>query len=209
MAKISSSVEICNLALIRIGHSPIVSLDESDGNDTLQAEMCKLCYDQARMSLLSRYNWTFAVTQKKLDTEVNDENRIESIYKYQYNLPNDFLKLISVKDNEFNYLRPIAGIRPPYVMESGYLFTDWKPCRIGYIFNTEDIPKFSPMFIDCLVLELAMRLTKVFVDSTTYFQILQMEFANLIRDAERSDCQQIILDTVQSYPILGESLGAL
>lgn len=219
MAKVSNALEICNLALLMIGQHTIPSLDENGDSDTLQAETCRAFYDQARMSLLSRYNWTFALSrfkygETKYDSSENrkkdrekylSKNEIE--YNYKYQLPHDFLKLVSVKDGENKDLLPITGCKPPYSLEGVSLFCDTFPCRILYVHDVENVLHFSSMFIDCLVLELATRLTKIFNDSTTYKQQLEIDFARLIDEAKRLDCQQIMLDSIKSYPMLFSTLG--
>lgn len=210
MAKVTSELDICNLALLTVGHHTISSLDKNGDNDTLQAETCRAFYDQARMSLLSRYNWTFALSRWKYDDrdQYYDDSGV-SEYKYVYPLPRDFLKLVFVRDNMHHDLIPITGMKPPYSLESGYLFTDTHPCRIVYVSNAEDISKFSPAFVDSLILELAIRFTKILNDSTTYKQHLTFDLERIINEAKRVDCQQIILGQVQSFPLLASTLGAI
>ena len=60
--KVSSEIEICNLALIRIEQSTIASMDDK----SVQAQTCKAMYEQAKSSLLARYNWSFAIKKAKL-----------------------------------------------------------------------------------------------------------------------------------------------
>ena len=215
MAKISSQLEICNLALLTIGQHSISSLDKNrdDLEESLQAETCNAFYDQARMSLLSRYSWSFALNIARY--EDNSDEYTTSVkkslwnYTYEYQLPEDFLKLVAVRDDMHNNLSPIAGQKPPYAIYRNTLFSDVFPCKLVYVMDEENITAFSPLFIDCLVYDLAIRLTKIFNDSTTFLQMLQMNFDKKIAEAKSSDCRQIILDTIHNPPIISTHLGAI
>ena len=56
--KISSKIEICNLALARIEQSSISSYEDED---SMQAQYCRMSYEQSKSALLSQYSWSFAI----------------------------------------------------------------------------------------------------------------------------------------------------
>jgi hypothetical protein len=203
---ISSQIDVCNLALLRINQSSISSLDE----DSLQGKACRQNFDQSRSSLLSQYNWTFAIDRAPLN-EVPDGNGnppyIPLEYSRRFTLPQGFLRLVAVYNSTNQKLIAINGVKRPYLLEGGYLLTDQSECKIKYIKDMKEIPKFSPLFIDCFVLDLAIRLSKFFNDSSAYLQQLQMEYMQELGRAKISDCQQTMLEGVVSYPMLEESWG--
>ena len=60
---VSSSVEICNLALDYLGTGNIISLDEQFNDN---AKLCKRWYDVTRKSLLKDLNASFAIKEELL-----------------------------------------------------------------------------------------------------------------------------------------------
>lgn len=195
--KISSKVEICNLALLRVGHNSISSFED---DSSLQAKTCRLTYEQSKSYLLSQYSWTFAIASKNLNKL--DEPEAIREYRYRYALPEGFLRLVGVYGAFDKKIIALGDTKKPYVLEGQCLLTDIETCKIKYVYDVDTVSMFSPMFIDCFVLDLAMRLTKVFNDSSTYLQQLQAEFMTMIAKAKVSDCYQTMLDGITSYPIL-------
>jgi hypothetical protein len=213
--KISSEVEVCNLALLRINQSPISSLSD----DSLQASACKQIFQQSKSALLSQYNWTFAIDRAILQIVTDNSRRPnetdrqyelrrdKTLFEYvrKFALPAEFLRLISVYNSFGERLCSVSGIKRPYVMEGMFILSDQKELKIKYIKDINAITQFSPLFIDCFVLDLALRLTKFFNDSSAYLQQLQLDYAMQMEKAKISDCQQTMMDGVLSYPLLGES----
>lgn len=198
--KVSNPVEICNLALVRIEQNSISSLDD----ESVQGQFCRMVYEQSKASLLSRYNWTFAIDTAKLTQTLTDTLQD---YTYAYQLPADFLRLVSVYDSSDREFIQITGMKPPFVLEGSFIKSDASEIKIKYIKNIDTVARFSPQFIDCFVLELAIRLTKLFNSSTSYLQMLTMEFSQKIAEAKISDCQQTMLSQIKSYPILFSTWG--
>jgi hypothetical protein len=198
--QISSEIEVCNLALLRINQSSISALSD----DSLQAKACEYNLDQSKSSLLSQYNWTFAINRAILNEVENDDPMFE--YSRKYAFPEGFLRLVSVYNSMNQKLIAMNGVKPPYMLEGKYILTDQAVCKIKYI---KDVPivQCSRLFIDCLVLDLAVRLTKFFNDSSAYLQQLEMEYAQSLDKAKVSDCRQTMIGSVISYPLLEESWG--
>jgi len=213
--KISNSVEVCNLALLRINQSPISSLTD----DSLQANRCNMTYEQAKTRLLEEYNWTFAIRRAELVKAV-DNSRLPNETDAQYNLrrdpllfeytrkfvlPDKFLRIVAVYDGSNRIIHANMGTRPAYVREGMFLLTDLSACKMSYIADVDVVSTFSMKFIDCLVLDLAIRLTKFFNDSSAYLQQLQAEFEAQIASAKISDCQQTMMYSLRSNPLLMDS----
>ncbi|MDR1983138.1 MAG: hypothetical protein LBQ08_05090 [Holosporaceae bacterium] len=197
--KISSEVEVCNLALLRINQVSISSLDEN----SLEARACKLNFQQSKSYLLAQYPWTFA-TFRAILIKVDDNSLWE--YSNKYQLPPEFLRMLAIYDSGNNQLTSITGAKSPYVLEGGYILSNYSGLKMKYIKDIDNIVSFSPEFIDCLVLDLALRLTKYFNDSTSYLQLLMSEFERKFTLAKNSDCQQTLIGGMLNYPLLAESM---
>jgi len=213
--KISNAVELCNLALLRVNRSPISSLTD----DSLSAQACNQVYEQAREALLSQYNWTFALTGAELAVAIDnsrlpdetpdvyaarkDKRLIE--YLRAYSLPADFLRLVYCYDSLNNILVCITGQKPPYLLEGNFILSDHSSLKLKYIKDIDVVSAFSPMFTDCLILDIAIRISKLMNDSSTYLQQLEADYQLQLEKAKISDCQQTNMYGVISYPLLWES----
>jgi hypothetical protein len=195
--KISSSIEVCNLALLKLGQNTISSLDDA----IPQAQLCKYSYDQSKQSLLYQYPWSFATKEDNLSQMVDATTR----YKYMYSLPEDFLRLISIYDGANREMIAFTGCSPAYEIQNARLLTNFNPCRIKYVFDLETVSQMSPLFIDAMVCDISIRMTKVFNDSSTYLQQLEQDFMTTFEKAKIEDARQKQLPQVSSYPLMLES----
>lgn len=202
--KVSNKTDVCNLALIELEQATVSDIDR--GN-SLQAEDCKIVYDQSRSSLLSQYDWTFALTTAKLN-EIDNSKNILKEYAHQYQLPDGFLRLFKVYDGD-KLLVPRPNFKPPYVLEGGCILSDASSCVVKYVYDMEEVVRFPPLFIDCLALDIAIRLTRTFQCSSTYQQQLMMKFERLFAKAKTIDCRQTMMSHSTPSPLLSTYLGAI
>jgi hypothetical protein len=193
------------MALMRTNQSPISTLDD---NSSLQAKMCNLVYEQARRALLSKYNWSFAIKYdadiKPTDHQEYDNNNnplpLKTRYRYEYTFPHDYLRLVAVYHGDNRPVVPIPDSKLPYVLEGKSLWSYYPDLRLKYINDVKDVNSMPESFIDCLALDIALRISKYLNDSSVYLQQLQMALMNELELAKQSDCQQTLLDGVMSYP---------
>ena len=89
---INSKTEICNLALTQIGDMRINAYEDEDN---LNARICRDNYDQVRDQLLRSALWSFATTRATLAQYGSVPAFGEG---YQFVLPSDFLRMISLND---------------------------------------------------------------------------------------------------------------
>lgn len=201
--KVSSKVEICNLALARIELNSISSYED---DNSAQAQFCRMSYEQSKSSLLGQYNWTFAISRAKLK-ELENENDDFNEYEHKYSLPSDFLRLVMVYNESNHPVIHFMNYKAPFVMEGRHIYTDVENAKIKYIRDVDDVSEFSPLFIDCLILDLAVRLTRLFNSSTTMLQQLLSEFTLMIEKAKITDCQQTTSQSSCVSPILASTWG--
>jgi hypothetical protein len=200
--KISSEIEVCNLALLKIGQNTISSFDD----EIPQAQLCRYSYDQSKQSLLYQYPWSFATKEDGL-TQIVERGNGEAVprYKYVYSIPEAFLRLVSIYDGANREMTAFTGCKPAYEVQNARLMTDFNPCRIKYVFDLGIVTQMSPLFIDAMVCDLAIRMTKVFNDSSTYLQQLEQDFMITFEKAKIEDARQKQLPQVTSYPLFLES----
>lgn len=129
------------MALGRIGAERLNNLEE---DASVEAILCNLHYEQTRDSLLQSHRWRFALGRSILseDTVTPDFE-----WGHQFKLPTDCLRVLSLFDTENSY-----------AVEENLLKTDDDEAQLKYIRAIDDPAKFSPLYIEVLVLQLALKL---------------------------------------------------
>lgn len=135
-----SEVSICNSALIKIGAEVITALSDS----TKRAELCNARYDFIRDSLLESHPWTFAIKRDDDLTGVATDPTFD--YDYEYTLPSDFLRAISLKKGDEDI---------EFEVSQGLLYSNATDIDLVYISQITDPTEFSNTFAEALAWALA------------------------------------------------------
>lgn len=152
----ANEVQICNLALARLGDdATVASIDPPESS--AQSNYCASFYPLALGSLLEMHDWGFATRTASLTQLVTPA---PAPWQFAYSLPLGLIKVVEVL--------PTGGTIPgvadvPYAMESlatgqRALYTDMNDATIRYIVRATDAQQYSPLFIDALAWLLASHL---------------------------------------------------
>lgn len=166
----SSEVDICNLALARLGDTATVaSISPPEGS--AQAEHCARFYPIARNALLEEHNWGFAT--KRVQLALLYEAWPE--WTYAYAQPNDVINVLAVLSTSAtdDYSQGIINI-PDISISGNYepqpfscevngdgmqvILTDQENAVLRYTGLVTDTSNFSPLFITVLSWRLAAML---------------------------------------------------
>lgn len=140
----TSVVEIVNLALARLGESPIQSLDEG----TVPSNMAKLFYDPARKAVLRDFVWNFSLSVTalaRLELTPGD-------FRYGYAMPHDCLRVVRLRGGTGTDFDE-GG--PRFTVRGGVLFTDADRARLEYVRDVTDPTEFDDKFVEALAYRLA------------------------------------------------------
>lgn len=137
-------VEIVNIALARLGESPIQSLMEG----SVPANMASVFYDPARRAVLRDFNWNFALRTARLAKL----QQTPSGFRYAFSLPADCLRVVGFLD----YDERTGG--PGFVVRSGNFLTDREEAEIEYIADCTDPMLFDDKFVEAMSYKLASEL---------------------------------------------------
>ncbi len=173
----TSITSICNLALSRIRSGRITSI----GDGTIEADLCTLFYDPARLATLEAHPWNFAIKRVSLAEDAAYTLVFE--YDNRFPLPADCLRVICT---DWEYL----GWSLPYRVEGRYLMTNEATVMIEYIADIEDPNQFSPTFVDCLSERLAAELAVPLTDSTAKEEASWRKYTEKLLEARHSDAVQ-------------------
>ena len=155
-------VEICNIALSRIGAKKIQSLDDT----SKEAEECNLHYENARDATLRDFDWSFA--RKRADLAVLTDTFTGWTYAYQ--LPSDYIMARKIIDDtgsltgtsydiDTDNYKPVGRVKFEIVSNNAgnrpILLTDKEDAELSYTARITDSNAFDPMFADALSWRLA------------------------------------------------------
>jgi hypothetical protein len=194
----TSETEICNIALTRIGHGLISSLDEN----TTAAQVCNLHYARTRDAMLRAHPWNFAIRRATLAQSATTPNHE---FTYYHVLPVDCLKVIRTNweadgsigtaiygfPGQMGYATQIAPYRIENVASVGKCIAcNEDTVKIEYIAQITDVAQFDDLFVDCLAQRLAaevcMRLTDNQSATRTMWELATAKLA----EARSTDAQE-------------------
>lgn len=167
-----STVEIINVALARLGESPIQSLDEG----TVPANVAKIFYDQERRATLRDYNWNFALRTARLAKLA--ETPID--FQFAYALPSDCLRAVRLRSGGVpDYAGP--GLR--FVVRGGMVLSDEDPALLEYVCDCTDTTQFDDKFIEALTYKLASAMAMSIKGSTELTKSFLQEYTAIVSQA--------------------------
>ena len=188
-----SKSDICNLALDYLLQTNEESVTNIDSPTTQTEVVCARWYDVARKSLLRRHPWNFATKRIVLTADVN---KPAFGYDFAYNLPNDFIRVISLEEPDNN--APLLTAQ--YRVEGNQLLvgrlvgasqsSGAQSLNFIYIFNETNIVKFDDLFVDTLAIELASKIAYKFTASNTDVQRINSLLDDKLQVARTVDGQE-------------------
>lgn len=154
-------LDICNLALSRLGESPITAIDP---NGSLPARMCYMHYHPVRREVLCAHRWSFATVSTTLQSA--EEGTGDDTHQLRHSLPSDCLRVLGVNSRSWTLRGRAVYCSAPTI-------------RLLYIADVEDTGLFEPLFVEALVLRLAWKLCIPLINSTTARQALGEEYQRI------------------------------
>jgi len=176
-----SETSIANMALARIGAGRINNIDTDDSTKAIQ---CRLHYSQVRDALLRSHWWRFATDRVVLSQDASDP---DFEWDNQFVLPNDFLRMKNWHDDNGS---PRGISRYSYSIEGDRFLTNEDSVSIVYIKQVTDPAKFDSLFVEVLVLSLAVKISMPLSDDKKMHQLLQEELFRLISHVRTVDRQE-------------------
>lgn len=171
----SSSTQICNIALSEIGEDPILSLDEN----SRAARACNLVYDDIRKKVLRSHDWNFATDRVELALLTGSPS---FGFDYQYQLPSDYLRLTATSWDEY------ADVK--YKIEGNKLLINESSISIVYVKDFKDSANFDELFQEALSFRIASKLAIKLADDKTLRDRMMEEYMSVLAEARSIDSQE-------------------
>ncbi len=164
MLNITSALDICNLALAKLGESPIPAIDP---NGSPASRQCYLHYQPTRRELLCAHRWSFAEQIAQIDGYTSSGGLPGELETYKsHSLPADCLRVLSVNV-------------PRWILRGRNIYATQSPIRLIYIADCEVVGIFEPLFIEALATRLAYKMCTALTSSSTLKQSLAEEYSRV------------------------------
>ena len=149
----ASNIQICNVALNRLGADIIRSFTE----DNKAARACSIAYEDCRDELLAQANWTFARRTVKLAQVADVEH---PHYNYVYQLPDDCITPYYIAYGHIRYGR----ISNNWEVEGDKLLTNFSEVYLTYVRDVVETKFFTKPFekalAACIAADIAYTMTQ-------------------------------------------------
>lgn len=198
MAAPTAAVDICNLALDLLKQDSITSITPPTGGVDV---VCARWYDHARRATLRKHPWNFAITRATLAA-----NATAPAFGYAaaFDLPNDFVRLISIGDDYLD------DIRRKYQLEDGQLlYSDSETeVNIRYVYDVTLVSQFDQLFVDVLAAELALRMAYKITGSHESEEALKEHLKTIAPEAYAIDGQERPPQRIQQSKFINRRRGS-
>lgn len=168
-----SVVDVCNLALSKVGHGSITSIDDG----TTSANLCNKLWPVVREIVLRDHPWNFAVRR---DILAPSTTKPAWGFGNRFALPADCLRLLEVKHLSTN----------DYQVEGRNILANANALYIRYVARVTDPNEYDATFIDAVAAKLAIELCEPLTQSTQKKQMLWQEYEDALTRARRVDGQE-------------------
>lgn len=151
----ATEIDICNLALSRLGDSATVaSIDPPEGSP--QASHCARFYPLARNTMLDRHPWSFCTTRAALALLSATPT---SGWQYAYARPSNAVNILAIQrpgaSDDFD---PQAFETEALADGTDVIYSNTEGAVCRYTVHVTDTAKFQPLFIEALTWLLASHL---------------------------------------------------
>jgi len=172
----ASKVQICNMALSRLGANTVTSLTDN----TTEAKLCNTLFDDLADRVMMQGSWTTTITRTSLAKTTNTPS---FEYTNEFQLPVDpkCLKVLNVNDDE---------AMTDFRIEGDKLLTDNSTVKIRYIAQLTDTEDYGPMLTEAIEVLLASYLALPIAGDRGLAQALKQEYAELLNNNLAVDGQQ-------------------
>jgi hypothetical protein len=162
--------EIINIALARLGESPIQTLNEG----TVPANAAKLLFESARQSALRDYNWSFALRTQALARLAE----APADFRYAFALPHGCLRAIRLRGGS------------AFSVRGKELHTNEANPVLEYVSDIEDANEFDSKFTEALTYKLASELAMPVKGSGELMAQLFNVYQTLIQQAAAESARE-------------------
>lgn len=188
--KANSSVSICSNALLMLGDKPISSFDENNERTRAVANL----YDYKRDRVLRLHPWNCATKRVILSP---DSTGPAFGWKYQFQMPADCLRTISVGED---------GNEVDFAVEGRKILTDTNVCKLRYIWRNEEENTWDALLVEAMTQVMIACLAYSITKSTTKQAAEEEIIKRVLKEARAIDGQEVTPETIGDFPLLANRI---
>lgn len=188
----TSEVSICNRALQKLGADTIQALTD----DTNRARALALAYEPVRDAELRRRRWRFAIKRVSLAALSSTP---DSDYDYQYQVPNDYLRLIEGGDiaQTADMADYRGGASALYSVEGNKILTNLgAPLAIRYIARITDPALFDVAFAEAFAMRLAFECCERITQSDSKQALCKDAYKEALKEARQANALEVAAESI-------------
>lgn len=180
-----SKVQICNMALSRLGASTITSLTDN----TTEAKLCNTLFEDLADRVMLQGTWSSTVRRASLAKTTNTP---AFEYNNEFQLPVDpkCLKVLNINEDSPGMI--------DYRIERDKLLTNESTIKIRYISRIADTEDYDPLLTEAVEILLASYLALPIAGDKTLADRLRQEYYEVVRFNLSADNQQGSKEKVNS-----------
>lgn len=179
----TSKVQICNMALSRLGASTITALTDN----TTEAKLCNTLFDDLADRVMMQGSWTSTIKRASLAKTTNTPT---FEYTNEFQLPVDpfCLKVLNIDEDTQG--------DTDYRIEGDKLLTDDSSVKIRYIGRLVDVEDWDPLLVEAMEILLASYLALPITGDKVMARDLREEYFELVQHNLAVDGQQGSKDSI-------------
>lgn len=190
-----SIVAICNSALLQLGHSPINSLDNPQGEEGVaigkptKITLCNHFYPSVRDACLRAHPWNCAIVRQQLAQIAAPLFG----YTYRFQLPADpyCLRALEIDDTD-----------APWKVEARTLLCDNSAVMLKFSSRVEDVSLFDSLLEEAIAARLASTLAYPVAGSLSLADAMWKLYEAKLREARTMDGMEGTLDPYESNALI-------
>ncbi len=179
-------LSVYNEALIRLGVSPVASLEDTSAQSLSAAELLDNTVDRC----LASFPWSFATREVELaEVVIPQDDRDSTEFSRVFQLPADRLRVLGLRD------------RGGFFLSGDHLYSDAPRPRLVYIRRAPP-PLWTPLFHKWVVHELCAALAITLTDNpqrAEMFYSLAPQAAREARAVDSQETPQYVFDLMAFY----------
>lgn len=181
----ASAVSICSNALLLLGANPISSLTEN--ND--RARVCNSLFEVIRDDVIRSHFWNCCIKRVAI---APDSTSPAYDYSYQYTLPTDWLRNMSVGQ---------YGSEVDYRCEGRKILCDESTLYLKYIYRNEDVSTWDSALVNAMHHAVAARIAYPVTQSASLGQAMDQQLSMFMKRARAIDGQDDPPETMGDFPL--------
>lgn len=184
----ATRVSICSNALLSLGSKAIHALDPESDSDIVT--LATNLYETRRDALLRMHPWNCCIKRVILSP---DSSSAIGDYSYQFTLPADCLRVLSIADNSCDF---------DYRLEGEHILANSNTVILRYVFKNEVESTWDAMLVQAMELCMASAMAYAITSSTTKEQFCEDAFQRFLRQAKNIDGTEEPAETLGDFPLL-------